>query len=76
VNLAFLAPDIIENIIAGHQPADLNVEKFTKGSTCPWNGHSSISYWGFKLTDKIPDREKRGYYGTNMLYAGFSGQLT
>jgi DNA invertase Pin-like site-specific DNA recombinase len=39
VNLAFLAPDIIESIIAGHQPADLNVEKLTKQSNLPlgWN---------------------------------------
>ena len=25
VNLAFLAPDIIESIITGHQPADFDV---------------------------------------------------
>ena len=39
VNLAFLAPDIIESIIAGYQPADLNVEKLTKQSNLPlgWN---------------------------------------
>ncbi|MGO9212819.1 MAG: recombinase family protein [Syntrophales bacterium] len=35
VNLAFLAPDIIESIIAGHQPADFNVEKFTKRTDLP-----------------------------------------
>ncbi|MGD0279670.1 MAG: hypothetical protein ABSC11_10225 [Smithella sp.] len=39
VNLAFLAPDIIESIIDGHQPADLNVEKLTKRISLPldWN---------------------------------------
>jgi len=35
VNLAFLAPDIIESIISGHQPADLNVEKLTKRTDLP-----------------------------------------
>jgi hypothetical protein len=35
VNLDFLAPDIIESITAGHQPADLNVEKFTKRTDLP-----------------------------------------
>jgi hypothetical protein len=35
VNLAFLAPDIIESIIAGQQPADFNVEKFTKRTDLP-----------------------------------------
>jgi hypothetical protein len=35
VNLAFLAPDIIESIIAGHQPAGFNVEKLTKRTDLP-----------------------------------------
>ena len=35
VNLAFLGPNIIESIIAGHQPADLNVEKLTKRINLP-----------------------------------------
>jgi site-specific DNA recombinase len=35
VNLAFLAPDIIESNIAWHQPADLNVEKLTKRTDLP-----------------------------------------
>jgi hypothetical protein len=35
VNLAFLAPDIIESIITGHQSADLNVEKLTKRTDLP-----------------------------------------
>jgi len=35
VNLAFLAPDIIETIIKGHQSADLNVEKLTKQTDLP-----------------------------------------
>ena len=39
INLVFLAPDIVESIIAGHQPADLNVEKLTKRTDLPlaWN---------------------------------------
>jgi len=35
VNLAFLAPDIIESIIAGHQPTDFNVEKLIKRTDLP-----------------------------------------
>jgi hypothetical protein len=35
MDLAFLAPDIIESIIAGRQPADLNVEKLTKRIDLP-----------------------------------------
>ncbi|HUN55788.1 MAG TPA: recombinase family protein [Smithella sp.] len=35
VNLAFLAPDIIESIVAGQQPADFNVEKLTKRTDLP-----------------------------------------
>jgi site-specific DNA recombinase len=35
MTLAFLAPDIIESIIAGRQPADLSVEKLTKRINLP-----------------------------------------
>ncbi len=35
LNLAFLAPDIIEAIMAGHHPADLTVEKLTKKIELP-----------------------------------------
>jgi DNA invertase Pin-like site-specific DNA recombinase len=35
INLAFLAPDIIEGIIAGQQPADLSIEKLTKHIDLP-----------------------------------------
>lgn len=35
LNLAFLAPDIIECIIAGQQPADLNIEQLTKRMDLP-----------------------------------------
>jgi hypothetical protein len=38
MNLAFLAPDITESIIAGWQPADLSVEKFTKRIDLPLDG--------------------------------------
>lgn len=35
LGLAFLAPDIIERIITGHQPADLNIEKLTRRMDLP-----------------------------------------
>jgi len=35
INLTFLTPDIIESIIAGHQPVDFNVEKLTKRTDLP-----------------------------------------
>jgi hypothetical protein len=35
MNLAFLSPDITESIIAGQQPADLNIEKLTKRIDLP-----------------------------------------
>jgi DNA invertase Pin-like site-specific DNA recombinase len=35
MTLAFLAPDIIDSIIAGRQPADLSVEKLTKRINLP-----------------------------------------
>jgi site-specific DNA recombinase len=35
LNLAFLAPDMIERIIAGQQPADLTIEKLTKRMDLP-----------------------------------------
>ena len=35
LGLAFLAPDIVERIIAGQQPADLNIEKLTKHMEFP-----------------------------------------
>jgi len=35
LNLAFLAPDIIESIISGHQLANLNTERLLKRSDLP-----------------------------------------
>jgi len=35
VNLAFLSPDIIESIISGCQPANLNTERLIKRSDLP-----------------------------------------
>ena len=35
LNLAFLAPNIVERIIAGQQPADLTIEKLTKRMDLP-----------------------------------------
>ncbi len=35
LNLAFLAPEIIEVIVVGHHPADLTVEKLTKKIELP-----------------------------------------
>lgn len=44
MNLAFLAPDITESIIAGRQPADLSVKKLTKGIDLPldWAGQRKL----------------------------------
>ena len=35
VNLAFLAPDIVEDIIAGRQPADLTAQKLLRNTCLP-----------------------------------------
>ena len=78
VNLAFLAPDIIESIISGRQPADLNVEKLTKRIDLPLDWVQQHQLLGFvqspKLTDKIPNRENNEYYGLCLFQAGLSGQ--
>ncbi len=47
INLAFLAPDIIESIIAGRQPADLNVEKLTKRIDLPLDWAQQHRLLGF-----------------------------
>ncbi|MGD0276331.1 MAG: hypothetical protein ABSB79_09805 [Syntrophales bacterium] len=60
MNLAFLAPDITESIIAGQQPADLSVERLTKRIDLPLDWVQQRQILGFgssKLTDKIPNRE-------------------
>jgi site-specific DNA recombinase len=33
---AFLAPDIVEAILGGHQPSDLSFEKLTRGLPLSW----------------------------------------
>ncbi len=35
--MAFLAPDIVEAILDGHQPADLELERLMKGVPIGWN---------------------------------------
>jgi DNA invertase Pin-like site-specific DNA recombinase len=47
MNLAFLAPDIIESIIAGRQPADLNVKKHTKRIDLPLDWEQQHQLLGF-----------------------------
>ena len=47
MNLAFLAPDITESIIAGRQPADLCVEKLTKGIDLPLDWAQQRQLLGF-----------------------------
>jgi hypothetical protein len=47
MNLAFLTPDIIESIIAGRQPADLNVEKLTKRIDLPLDWAQQHQLLGF-----------------------------
>jgi len=37
MRLAFLAPDIIEAILDGYQPADLELERLMKGTPISWN---------------------------------------
>lgn len=45
--LAFLAPDIIESIIAGQQPADLSVERLTKRIDLPLDWAQQRQLLGF-----------------------------
>ncbi len=37
IRLAFLAPDIVEAILDGYQPADLELERLMKGIPVSWN---------------------------------------
>jgi hypothetical protein len=47
VDLAFLAPDITESIIAGRQPTDLSVEKLTKRIDLPLDWAQQRQLLGF-----------------------------
>jgi site-specific DNA recombinase len=47
VNLAFLAPDIIESIMAGQQPADLSAEKLIKRVDLPSDWAQQRQLLGF-----------------------------
>ena len=47
VNLAFLAPDIIESIVAGHQPADLSAEKLIRRTDLPLEWAQQHQLLGF-----------------------------
>jgi site-specific DNA recombinase len=47
MNLAFLAPSITEIIIAGRQPADLNIEKLTKKIDLPLSWDQQHRILGF-----------------------------
>ena len=47
IYLAFLAPDIIESILAGNQPADLSLEKITKKMTLPIDWQEQRKLLGF-----------------------------
>jgi len=47
VNLAFLAPDITESIIAGQQPVDLTTEKLTKRINLPLDWAQQRQLLGF-----------------------------
>jgi site-specific DNA recombinase len=47
ITLAFLAPDIIESVIAGRQPADLTVEKLTKRVNLPFDWTQQRQLLGF-----------------------------
>ena len=45
MGLAFLAPDIVEAILDGHQPADLELERLMKGIPVSW--HEQRRVFGF-----------------------------
>jgi hypothetical protein len=47
VNLAFLAPDIIENILAGHQPGDISAEKLIRRTHLPIDWEQQRQFLGF-----------------------------
>jgi hypothetical protein len=47
VNLAFLAPDIIESIVAGQQPADLSAEKLIRRIDLPLDWAKQRQLLGF-----------------------------
>jgi hypothetical protein len=47
MNLAFLAPDITENIIAGRQPADLSAEKLIRQIDLPMDWDQQRYLLGF-----------------------------
>ena len=61
MNLAFLAPDITESIIAGRQPADLCIEKLTKQIDLPLDCAEQRQLLGFvrthELTGKLRNTE-------------------
>ncbi len=37
MHLAFLAPDIVEAILDGYQPADMELERLKKGIPVSWD---------------------------------------
>ena len=47
INLAFLAPDITESIIAGQQPADLSAEKLIRRIDLPLDWDKQRKLLGF-----------------------------
>jgi site-specific DNA recombinase len=47
VNLAFLAPDIIESILAGQQPADFSAEKLIRRTHLPIDWEQQRQFLGF-----------------------------
>ena len=48
LRLAFLAPDIVEAIVAGHQPADLTVTRLTRLEDLPLSWAEQRRLLGFK----------------------------
>ncbi len=45
MRLAFLAPDIVEAILDGYQPVDLELERLLKGIPISWDAQRRA--WGF-----------------------------
>ena len=44
MRLAFLAPDIVEAILGGYQPTDLELERLLKGIPISWDAQRRA--WG------------------------------
>jgi len=53
IQLAFLAPDIVEAIIAGRQPADLTTQKLIRGTDLPLDWAEQRRILGFRPSQNL-----------------------